>query len=286
MAEAERRSIPELVTRYEYEPGLKDIYVEGSDDKAIIEGILEEQGVAGVAVFEISSVMVPSESGEETGCRRKVVKLSRALAQAFRGKELHVACVIDSDLDRATGAGENNALLLRTDYANMEMYFFTSDVFDRLNKQCLRRTRLTDHMVNSFMVSTLQSLFTIRCVNAKPEWHLECLRFGKLVSFGRGRFGFDLCEYVKRYLDKNSCGARRDEFLRHLEAVELPDGLDRRCFIHGHDFLSLLRVMLNTLRGKKMYGSEEVVFTLLRACANYASLAEEPMFVTILRRFG
>ncbi len=286
MAEAERRSIHELVTRYEFEPGLKDIYVEGSDDKGILEGMLEEQGVEDVAVFEISSVQVPTESGEETGCRTKVVKLAGALARAFRDKELHVACVIDSDLDHATGARENNALLLRTDYANMEMYFFTSDVFEKLNKQCLRGTRLTDHMVNGFMVATLKSLFLIRCVNAKPEWHLEYLRFDKLVSFGRGRFGFDLDGYVGRYLSKNGCLARREEFSRQVKGVELPDGLDRRCFIHGHDFLSLLRRMLNKLRGRSVYGSEEVVFTLLRGCANYASLAEEPMFATILQRFG
>lgn len=286
MAEAERRSIRELITRYEFEPALKDIYVEGSDDKAILEGMLQEQGVAGVAVFEISSVQVPTESGEETGCRTKVVKLARALVQAFRGKQLHVACIIDSDLDHATGVGESNALLLRTDYANMEMYFFTNDVFEKLNKQCLRGPRLTDHMVNGFMASTLRSLFLIRCVNAKPEWHLEYLRFDKRVSFDRGRFGFDLDGYVGRYLSKNGCLARRGEFLRQVKGVEFPDGLDRRCFIHGHDFLSLLRRMLNKLRGKSVYGSEEVVFTLLRACANYASLAQEPMFATILRRFG
>ena len=256
MAEAERRSIRELVTRYEFEPGLKDIYVEGSDDKAILEGILDEQQVDGVAVFEVSSVQVPTEPGEDTGCRTKVVKLARVLARAFQGKELHVACVIDSDLDHATGAGENDALLLRTDYANMEMYFFTSDVFEKLNRQCLRGSRLTDHMVNGFMVSTLQSLFSIRCVNARAEWHLTCIRFDNLVSFGRGRFGFDLDEYVARYLNKSSCLARREEFLRQVKSVELPDGLDERCFMHGHDFLVLLRKMLNKLRGKAVFRSE------------------------------
>lgn len=286
MAQAERRSIRELVTRYEFEPGLKDIYVEGSDDKAIIEGILKEQRVAGVAVFEVSSVQVPTESGEETGCRTKVVRLARTLAQAFRGKELHVACVIDSDLDHVTGVRENNALLLRTDYANMEMYFFTGDVFEKLNKQCLRGPRLTPHMVNGFMVSTLQSLFLIRCVNATREWHLQSYGFEKLVSFDRGRFGFNLDRYVRRYLNKNSCVSRHEEFLREVAGVELPDGLDHRCFIHGHDFLSLLKTMLNKLRGRRVFGSEEIVLTLLRACADYSSLAEEPMFATILRRFA
>lgn len=286
MAEAERWSIPELVTRYEFEPDRMSLYVEGSDDKAIIDGILEEQRVAGVAVYEISSVMVPSEPTEDTGCRTKVVKLARALARAFQGKELHVACVIDADLDHATGGGENNTLLLRTDYANMEMYFFTSGVFEKLNRQCLRGVRLTEHMVDMFMVPTLKLLFMIRCVNARREWHLQRYGFERLVSFDRGRFGFDRDEYIERYLNRNSCSARRDEFSRNVTAVELPEHLDRRCFIHGQDFLSLLRLMLNKLRRRGGFGSEEYVFTLLRACADYASLADEPMFATIVRRFG
>lgn len=286
MPEAECRTLHELITRYEFEPDMRDIYVEGSDDKTIIEGILAEHGVVGVAVFEISSVQVPTESGEDTGSRTKVVKLAGELAQAFRGKSLRVACVIDADFDHVTGAGESNAVLVKTDYANMEMYFFTSDVIEKLNRQILRESKLTDHMVDRFMWPMLRSLFIIRCVNIEPEWHLQPLDFRKLVSFERGRFGFDRDAYLERYLSRNSCLGRREEFLRQVDAVEFPSGLDRRCSIHGHDFLSLIRLMLNKLRGKSVFGSEEVVFDLLRGCADYASLAEEPMFAIILRRFG
>ena len=38
----DRRSIEELITRYELEPSLKDIYVEGHSDKVIIEWFLQE----------------------------------------------------------------------------------------------------------------------------------------------------------------------------------------------------------------------------------------------------
>ena len=288
MPEAERRLIHELITRYQLEPSLQDIYVEGSDDKAIIEGVMEEHGITGVKVLEISCVEVPIGRGEDTGSRAKVVELAKALSQAFQGEELHVACVIDADLDHVFGATENNALLIRTDYTDIEMYFFTSEVFDKLNQQCIRGRKLSAYMVNGFMVSTLTSLFLIRCGNAKLEWHLEPHDFDTLISFDRnqGRFTFDKAEYVKRYLNKNRRFPKREEFLRQVEAIELPEELDRRCFIHGKDFVSLLRIMLNELRGKKVYPSEENVFTLLRACANYASLAEEPMFAKILGRFG
>jgi hypothetical protein len=47
MSEAEARTIAELVTRYEFEPKLKDIYVEGADDKAILEGMIKLYNIKG-----------------------------------------------------------------------------------------------------------------------------------------------------------------------------------------------------------------------------------------------
>ncbi len=286
MPEDERRTIEELVTRYEFEPNLKDIYVEGPEDKAILEGMLEEHQIAGVYVFEISSVDVPTELGEETSSRMKLVKLARELVGALQGKRLRLACVIDSDFDYITGHLDNNAFLLSTDYANMEMYFFSSGVFERLNRQCLRGRRITAHMIDNFMVPTLQSLFLIRYVNSTPDWHMKYLPFEKLLSFRRGHFDFNRDEYIRRYLSRNGRLSELAEFRQEIEAVGIPCGLDARCFMHGHDFLALLRRMLNNLRGRNVYGNDEVVFSILRACADYKALAQGQMFATILWRFG
>jgi hypothetical protein len=162
---------------------------------------------------------------------------------------------------------------------------FTALSFPRLREQHHGQARAPSCESAGIKAFLVAAKGRLGYVNVNSEWHLEHLRFDKRVAFDRGRFGFDLDGYVEAYLSKNGCLARREEFSRQVKAVELPDGLDRRCFIHGNDFLSLLRRMLNKLRRKSVYGSEEVVFTLLRACANYASLAEEPMFATILRRF-
>jgi len=285
MPEAERRTVQELVTRYEFEPNLKDIYVEGPEDKAILDAMLEEHQIEGVSVFEIANVHVPSEYGEENSSRTRLVKLATLLVEALGAERPRVACVVDSDFDSLSACREENAFLVRTDYANMEMYFFSPPSLERISRRCLRGKRISDYMIAKFMVPTLQSLFLIRYVNSREEWHLHCMSFDRLVSFRRGRFGFDRDEYLRRYLNKN--GRVRDfaAFVEALEAVAVPSGRDARCFIHGHDFLRLLRRMLNCLRGQNVYGNEEVVFSILRAGADYAALAEEAMFAEILRRF-
>lgn len=286
MPHGERRTIEELVTRYEFEPSLMDIYVEGPEDKAILEGMFEVHGIAGVSVFEISSVHVPAQPGEETNNRTRLIKLARELGESLQGKRLRLACVIDSDFDYLTGHSENNVFLLNTDYANMEMYFFSHSVFTRLNTQCLKRRFITADLIDDFMVPTLQSLFLVRYVNCAPQWNMEYLPFEKLVSFEQGRCALNVDEYIRRYLNKNGRAAELANFQQDIKAIIIPGGFDARCFMHGHDFLTLLRRILNHLCRRNVYGSDEVVFSILRACAEYRTLAQEPMFAAILGRFG
>ena len=285
MCEAERRTVQELLTRYEFEPGLRDIYVEGPQDKALLEAFLEEHGVEGVCVFEISTVDVPASHGVESNSRTRLIRLARLLIERLSGKSVALACVIDSDFDHLSGHTDSNPLLLRTDYANMEMYFFSPSSLQKISRRCLRGRRITDFMINQFMIPTLQSLFVIRYVNLRPEWRLHCFSFGRVLSFHRGRFAFEREEYIRRYLNRNGRVREYDGFVEATSEVAIPSGQDARCFIHGHDFLFLLRWMLNRLRQRNVYGNEEVVFSILTASADYAALGNEPMFAELLRRF-
>ncbi len=57
----ERRTLEELVTRYQLEPELRDIYVEGKTDKILLEWFLEQKGVENFAVYEIDTVEIPTQ---------------------------------------------------------------------------------------------------------------------------------------------------------------------------------------------------------------------------------
>jgi hypothetical protein len=63
----ERRTLEELVTRYQLEPGLRDIYVEGKTDKILLEWFLEQRGVKSFAVYEIDTVEIPAQKLFELG---------------------------------------------------------------------------------------------------------------------------------------------------------------------------------------------------------------------------
>ncbi len=281
MCEPERRTIEELVIRYEFEPSLKDIFVEGAEDKAIIEGVLEENGVKGVVVFEISSVEIPTDYGEENNNRTRVIKLSRLLGSKPEIDLGNVVCVVDSDFDFITGGGIEDTFLLKTDYANMEMYLCAQDSLEKVSRRCLRKRRLTNYMYEKFMVPTLQTLFLIRFVNSQQKWRLQYLSFERLLKCRRGRFSWDRNEYLRRYLNKNGRVAELEDFLTEVDSIHVPDVGDARRFIHGHDFIMLLMKMMNELLNSKVFTNEEVVLSLLKACTDYSALFEETLFKEI-----
>ncbi len=239
-----------------------------------------------MSIFEISSVNVPTEPGEDNNNRTRLVTLARELVMALQGKGVCLACIIDSDFDYISDYSENNAFLLTTDYANMEMYFFNSSIMGKLNNQCLAGEGITSQMIDSCIVPILQSLFRIRYVNSNPEWQMEDLSFERLLSFGGSHLDFNYDEYIKRYLNKNKRFSELVDFHTEIDAVSIPSGFDTRCFIHGHDFLTLLRWVINNMPGRSKYRDNELVFILLKACADYTALAQEKMFTTIISRFG
>ncbi len=284
MSHPEQRTINELVVRYELEPTLRDVFVEGAEDKYILEGILAEHDMEAFSVFEISSINVPSEPGQETNSRTRLIALADELACRLRGRHLHVACVIDSDFDHLTNQQSSNTLLLRTDYANMEMYFFSWAVFEKLNARCLRARHITKQMIDRFVVPTLRTLFVIRYVNSHPKWRLTYFSFQRLLRSEAGRFLFDAEEYLRRYLNRNGRLREIEDFLTERGSVAVPPETDPRCFMHGHDFLELLLWLLNELLGRKVYTKLEAVLDMLKACADYRALADEPMFVSLRER--
>lgn len=59
MTEIARRTIDELRMRYELEPALHDVYVEGQFDQDVISTCLREHGEYERTVYSIDSIEVP-----------------------------------------------------------------------------------------------------------------------------------------------------------------------------------------------------------------------------------
>ncbi|WP_292753912.1 hypothetical protein [Nostoc sp. NMS4] len=137
-----RRTLDELVTRYELEPELCDIYVEGKTDKQLIEWFLEDKQLQDFGVYEIDTVEIPAqllfELGLKDNIRSRVIALAIYIHDKFLETPLHITCIVDKDFDWLFGKEYQCDLLLFTDYSCLEMYLFNEVVLDKYLRLAIR----------------------------------------------------------------------------------------------------------------------------------------------------
>src|SRR5262245_55760844 len=112
-----RRTLPELKIRYNLEPNLRDIYVEGSTDRSIIEWYTFAAGHSDVSVYEIGAVNIPAtwifELGLPDNNRSRVIALSLFLVELAPRPD-NVFCIADKDFEAVTGLKVVNSSLIYT----------------------------------------------------------------------------------------------------------------------------------------------------------------------------
>lgn len=284
----ERRTLEEIIARYTLEPGLRDIYVEGPSDLSLIDWFLRASGRSNFAVYEVETVEIPParifENGLEDGNRGRVITLAVTLAEALSGIDLGLTCIADRDTAFLLEEERDSKFLLYTDYANMEMYFFTQNAIDKFLSLVVRkRPENPDHILESFR-PILEELFLIRVANRILGLGLSEQEFEGCCSLRSGRATFDVDEYIKRYLAKNSAMGEKCRVYDTIERFRPRLGEDPRMQMDGHDFVGLLTWYIRSHGVIASYQKRAAVGRSLYGCLEARVLADEPLFRTLLER--
>src|SRR5689334_5152753 len=101
----DKKRISELITQYKLHPEFRDIYVEGSWDKSLVEWVLKTAGVTDFVVYDIDTVFIPPEMLAKHGFHRgqdgkkeRVVTLAYELQDHVKNLR-QVNCLADRDYD-------------------------------------------------------------------------------------------------------------------------------------------------------------------------------------------
>ena len=113
MIDIDRRTIAELFARYELEPELADVFVEGTFDREILVQSLNEVQ-SGYTFYEIDVIDIPQDILKKhrlsCGNKQRVIALARELSTL--PDNVQYQCLVDKDLDHWFGSLE--ACLLYT----------------------------------------------------------------------------------------------------------------------------------------------------------------------------
>jgi hypothetical protein len=287
MRKPESRTLEELVTLYRLAPELRDIYVEGSNDRSLVEWLLGVQGIGDVVVKDIDSVEVPPEivlqRGLEDNRRGRVITLAHYLEAKFGPDFLAVTCIADGDFDHVNSRTDSSQLLFLTDYTSPEMYFFNSDSVGKLLRLALPSFPKTADRVLVEIRPVLEDLFVVRMANASLKWGLTGVNYEKCCQLVAAGVNFDSDKCITRYLQANSRHEDKIAFLAAVSVSRQRLTSDPRVQIHGHDFVNLLAWYVRQHKGFKSV-RRDVVERALFATAESSQLMKERLFQSLVKR--
>jgi len=282
----ERRTLEELIARYELEPELRDIYVEGYSDYLFFQWFLDKSNCHNAAVYEIDTVRIANDilvrHGLEKGDRGRVI----ALALELERKVVHphqTTCVADRDFDAITGRTFSCGILLFTDYSCLEMYTFNEYVMSKFLSIVVRTSTVTPSQLVARLHPILQELFLIRLTSIKLGLALSWIPFNKYCTAKKGNIEFEEARFIDNYLTSNNAWGDRDQFLETLTELRQHLTDDYRQKTRGHDYIAMMSLYINSVSNKKTF-SEEFISRSIMVALECEYLKKENMFSMIMYR--
>lgn len=275
MSEIPRRTIDDLRARYENEPTLNDVYVEGIFDKEVIERVtqfLNQSKRTERVVYEIDTVDVPITLVKEhqltDGNKQRVLTLARELSTITQ--DCRYRCLVDRDLDHWFGTLESTNRLSWTEHVSLELYFL-SDVFlkDILITTSKCQIPDWDRFYTSF-ISTLRTQYALRLADRSMSLNLTWMSFEKCLKADSGTISLDAEKYADRLLMANKCVKKKEEFKKYLKDWASKLTGEPKSYIRGHDLITLMAWTVGAFKGIKNYDSEIAITRLFVLLSNNA----------------
>lgn len=262
-----RWTIDELLARYDLEPELCDIFVEGSFDREILSHHLMAKGLK-QAFYEIDVVDVPppllTQLGLTSGNKQRVIALSQELMQVSPNAK--VFCLVDRDLDHWFSELENSARLRWSSYCSIEGHFLSTDT-TRDIVMITSRSKIVDfEKYFASLLNVLRQMFALRLADRELDLQLKWVAIRKYLSTNCGTINFDIDKYTNAILNSNSAMKNRKSFNEKTKEWQAKLICDIRLAFRGHDYTELLAWSISEFNGHKEFSTTtaiERLFVLL-----------------------
>lgn len=242
MTDLARRSIDELKARYELEPTLDDVFVEGDFDKEVLSAAFLDSGLPKRAIYDIDTVEVPmallSSYGLTDGNKQRVIALSRELSK-LEGHLVQL-CLVDKDLDHWFGELEKNKTIKWTTHASLDLHFFSEQ---HLREVLLIGCKASIEDFPTFfntLRSVLLDLYALRLADRDLDWKQRWHPPTSCLSRNGSSVVFDRVVYRDRLLQANGKFLQKSEFEKSFKNWKSKLVIDCRQCIRGHDFVDVV----------------------------------------------
>ena len=250
----DRRTIPELLARYDLEPSLRDVYVEGPSDRTLVQLAMTALVRGdGIRAYEIDTVHVPAPLLERRsladGNKSRVLALADELAlQSNRDLRRNAACLADLDLDGILGRCRDYPLLVYTTGLSLDLVLAEPVVLDKLLSVVLLGFPQPAIMLLKQMLPVLNERLLHRLAADQLGIAVEPPAMDKLCKFDGQRLEFRADEFVRRYLNKGKCAHLERRFREVVDRYRPQVMRVTRQYVHMDDFFELLHFCVRRVK--------------------------------------
>jgi len=295
LADLPRRTVDELALRYELEPTMRDVFVEGPSDQAIVRWFIDAGCTDGpsIAVFQIDEVDVPRDlleaHGLNVGNRSEVLGLCLELESRFGTALTGVTGIVDSDTSPIISGDPESGFILKSDFSCVEMYLFTENCLAKMLKLAFPNIKRPAKEVIDQLSPVLRECFLARAANESLGLQAKWVNLATFASVSDGNLVFRLEDFRRHYLQSVGATKRRVEFDAEIERLRAMLVADFRFAANGHDAIALLGLFLKGFCKKSKDGDKTCphILVYFLTCSLEASDVEDfPMFQKLLKRVG
>ena len=244
MVKQDRRSVEELVIRYQFHPELRDLFAEGLRDLGVFRWFFSRLPECTAVVYDIDSVELPAAMCESVGIsgggkRGRVITLAKVLDRQLSPQCRSVFCCVDRDFDDFEDVRYGCRYLIYTDFACLECYALSTKSLSKIFDTYLG-SKITQAEIASIM-EVLSYIFSVRL--AKRRLSPESSWFEKFTtsySLNNGRVHLDKQAYLSRVMNVAAGLLHRDSLEAEIKKFGEQSLADRRFAVHGHDAVYLL----------------------------------------------
>lgn len=260
----DKRTINELLARYELEPELRDVYVEGEFDCDLFRSSLCNSS-DGTLIYNIDTVDIPTsllaDYGYTSGNKQRVLALAKELETNLSGKFNYI-CLTDRDLDHWFGNLENIRNHNWTKFTSLEMQFFNFEFIQHLLFNVCR-TKITNYQqFYESLIDTLKKCFAFRCVLRDLSLNVATVSVDKCICTKNGVIDFKLDEFITKTLNKNGKMKHAKEVILKVDEWYKKFNVDERQCVRGHDFVELIASAVKRFGGQKEIATETAIYRI------------------------
>ncbi|SMP36511.1 hypothetical protein [Shimia sagamensis] len=260
-----KRKVEEIRLRYELEPELNDVYVEGSFDKEVVDGVLSFYPEKFRPCYSIDDVEVSGgllkKHGLTSGNRQRVIALAYELSLPI---DTDVRLLIDRDFDDWLRATDPANGLVKTKFCDTETTFFSEDFVKKILLGAAK-CKIPDWA--GFFSDVKLCLFDLYCLRLEVVsggFNTALIDIRRCLTLAGGSPNLNINDLIERSLSGCATKHERQELFEKVkDRAKTLRREPHQSVTRGHDFIRVLGWCVRQMKGVKSFQDEEALERLL-----------------------